>query len=282
LMFIPITVTITSLTSVAPFEKEELESMLDLVNNIEGTVDGSFAHTRCVVARFMSEFTRAKFFNFCGQPGARLDSDQTIYSHDHEHQSILFIFASILLFGAPQTHQKDLKVIWVDRIINRVLWKQFIGKLGDQWAGLALSATVILNANVAFLAITTVQAAAKLLSYLSVACSIGVVILVLLLVRQNQMRDGGSVEQADALLTSMSQSFFGTEMLAITYGLPYGLLMWGLVSFAAAFATLVFGTESNRTRGVVGFAGLLIFCFVVVVTRMGRHQNNPGEDKSAV
>jgi len=80
-------------TSVAPFEKEELEKMLDLVNNIEGssgkqlrsqftplmpfmagTVDGSFAHTRCVVgmfilrhahrllthilpARFMSEFS---------------------------------------------------------------------------------------------------------------------------------------------------------------------------------------------------------------------------------
>jgi len=82
---------------------------------------------------------RAKFFNFCGQPGARLDSDQTIYPHDHERQSILFIIASILLFGAPDTHQQDLKVIWVDRIINRVLWKQFIGNLSDQWAGLALS-----------------------------------------------------------------------------------------------------------------------------------------------
>jgi len=275
-------VTITSATSVAPFEKEELEKMLDLVKNIEGTVEGQFAHTRCVVARFMSEFTKTKFFNFCGQPGARLDSDKTIYSQGHEHQSILFIIASILLFSAPYSHQKDLKEIWVDRIINRVLWKEFIGKLGDQWAGMALSATVILNANVAFLAIPSVHATAKLLSYLSVACSIGVVIIVLLLVRQNQTRDCGSAEQAIILLTNVSRSFFGTETLALTYGLPYGLLMWGLVSFAAAFATLIFGTEGTWTRSVVGLAGLLVIYFVVLVMRIGRHQTNTGEDKSAV
>jgi hypothetical protein len=34
---VTITVTLTSVTSVAPFEKEELEKMLDLVNNIEGS-----------------------------------------------------------------------------------------------------------------------------------------------------------------------------------------------------------------------------------------------------
>ncbi|KAG2122023.1 hypothetical protein BD769DRAFT_1476343, partial [Suillus cothurnatus] len=150
-------VTITSVTSVAPFDRDELEKMLSLVTEIEGTLEGQFTHTRCVVARFMSEFIKAKFFNFCGQPGARLDSDQTIYFKDYDHQSLLFIIASLLLFGAPRTHQEDLKKIWVDRIINRILWNQFIGKLNDEWTGLALSATVILNANVAFLAIPFVQ-----------------------------------------------------------------------------------------------------------------------------
>lgn len=82
---------------------------------------------------------KAKFFNFCGQPGARLDSDQTIYSKGRDHQSLLFIISSLLLFGAPRTNREDLKVIWVDRIINRVLWNQFIGKLNDEWTGLALS-----------------------------------------------------------------------------------------------------------------------------------------------
>ncbi|KAG1779959.1 hypothetical protein EV702DRAFT_1211427, partial [Suillus placidus] len=280
-------VTITSVTSVAPFERDELEKMLNLVMNIEGssgkglrtrsrllmfsmtgTLEGQFTHTRCVVARFMSEFIKAKFFNFCGQPGARLDSDQTIYFKDHEHQSLLFIVASLLLFGAPRTHQEELKMIWVDRIINRVLWNQFIGKLNDEWAGLALSATVILNANVAFLAIPSVQDIARLLSYLSVACSIAVVLLVLLLVRQNQKRD---CERAVTLLASVSQSFFGMEMLAITYSLPYGLLMWALLCFAAAFGNLIFGTGSQWMSGAVGFAGSLVVCFVVLVARIGRH-----------
>ncbi|KAG2057903.1 hypothetical protein BDR06DRAFT_1018591 [Suillus hirtellus] len=272
-------VTITSVTCVAPFEKEELEKMLDLVMNIEGTLDGQFTHTRCVVARFMSEFIKAKFFNFCGQPGARLDSDQTIYFKGHDHQSLLFIITSFLLFGSPRTHQEDLKVIWVDRIINRVLWNQFIDKLNDEWTGLALSATVILNANIAFLAISSVPDTAGLLSYISVVCSIAVVLLVLLLVRQNQKRD---CERAVALLTYVEQSFFGTEVLAIMYSLPYGLLVWALIYFAAGFGDLVFKIESQWTRGAVGFAGVLVVCFVVLVLQIGRHQMNPKDEGSAV
>ncbi|KAG2122191.1 hypothetical protein BD769DRAFT_1746788 [Suillus cothurnatus] len=114
-----------SVTSVAPFDRDELEKMLSLITEIKGS----------------SGKVKAKFFNFCGQPGARLDSDQTIYFKDHDHQSLLFIIASLLLFGAPHTHQEDLKLkkIWVDRIINHVLWNQFIGKLNDEWTGLALS-----------------------------------------------------------------------------------------------------------------------------------------------
>ncbi|KAG2151603.1 uncharacterized protein EDB93DRAFT_1274012 [Suillus bovinus] len=287
-------VTITSVTCVAPFEKDELEKMLDLVMNIEGTLDGQFAHTRCVVARFMSEFSaqsktllafanitvvKAKFFNFCGQPGARLDSDQTIYFKDHDHRSLLFIVASFLLFGVPRTHQADLKMIWVDRIINRVLWDQFIDKLNDEWTGLALSATVILNANIAFLAIPSVQDTAGLLSYMSVVCSIAVVLLVLLLVRQNQKRD---CERAVSLLTYVEQSFFGTEALAITYSLPYGLLMWALLYFAAGFGNLVFKTESQWTRGAAGFAGSLVVCLVALVLQIGRHQINPKDEESMV
>lgn len=272
-------VTITSVTCVAPFEKEELEKMLDLVMNIEGTLDGQFTHTRCVVARFMSEFIKAKFFNFCGQPGARLDSDQTIYFKGHDHQSLLFIITSFLLFGSPRTHQEDLKVIWVDSIINRVLWNQFIDKLNDEWTGLALSATVILNANIAFLAIPSVPDTAGLLSYISVVCSIAVVLLVLLLVRQNQKRD---CERAVALLTYVEQSFFGTEVLAILYSLPYGLLVWALINFAAGFGDLVFKIESQWTRGAVGFAGVLVVCFVVLVLQIGRHQINPKDEGSVV
>ncbi|KAG1856358.1 hypothetical protein DFJ58DRAFT_784711 [Suillus subalutaceus] len=270
-------VTITSVTSVAPFERDELEKMLDLVKEIEGTSSGKVCLNHLLSARFMSEFIKAKFFNFCGQPGARLDSDQTIYFKGHDHQSLLFIVASLLLFGAPHTHQEDLKKIWVDRIINRVLWNQFIGKLNDEWAGLALSATVILNANVAFLAIPSVQDTAKLLSYLSVVCSIAVVLLVLLLVRQNQKKD---CERAVTLLKYVSQSFFDMEALAITYSLPYGLLMWALLCFAAGFGNLIFGTEGQWTRGAVGFAGSLVVCFVALVAQIGRHQISSEDEET--
>jgi len=55
---------------------------------------------------------------------------------------------------------------------------------------------VILNANVAFLALPSDNTLAKSLSFISTVTSVGVVVIGLMLIRQSQRKDQDSVEQA--------------------------------------------------------------------------------------
>jgi hypothetical protein len=57
-------------------------------------------------------------------------------------------------------------------------------------------ATVVLNANVAFLSLGADDTVAKSFSFVSTVTSVAVVVLGLILVRQNQRKDQDSAEQA--------------------------------------------------------------------------------------
>ncbi|EIW77586.1 hypothetical protein CONPUDRAFT_145883 [Coniophora puteana RWD-64-598 SS2] len=146
---------------------------------------------------------RPRFFNFCGQIGARLDADQTVYYRDKRRRSILLRIMSPFLFGAPDVHMKALKTIWMDQLVNHIPWKKFVDKLNDEWMGYTLYSTVILNSNVAFLALMNVspqadqnapanapypQTPAQIASYVSTVASMGSVIVGLLLLRQNRTK----------------------------------------------------------------------------------------------
>ncbi|KAJ8585156.1 hypothetical protein M405DRAFT_797164 [Rhizopogon salebrosus TDB-379] len=232
--------SITSTTSVIPFDQEELAKMLDLTDRLKDAIGEPFPHAKCIVARFMHDFASANFFNFCGQPGARLNSDQSIFTKGKPRRSVFIKILSLCLFWAPCDYAKELDGIWVDKVINRVLWKQFIAKLSNDWSSLALYATVVLNANVAFLALSWDDTVAKSFSFVSTVTSVAVVVLGLILVRQNQRKDQDSAEQASVFLGEMSHPVSGTEILAVIFSLPYALLMWSMVFFVVAFACMVF------------------------------------------
>jgi hypothetical protein len=114
------------------------------------------------------------------------------------------------------------------------------------------SGTVLLNANVAFLAIPIIaseqgqqsRSPAEVASYFSIASSVGAIILGLLLVRQNRTKSRETADEAVSLppnhpsrylcsilqarfLDHMTHPWFQLEILAIMYSLPYALLMWG-------------------------------------------------------
>ncbi|EIW87388.1 hypothetical protein CONPUDRAFT_149421 [Coniophora puteana RWD-64-598 SS2] len=290
--------TITSDTSLAPFDNEELTKICELIDHIEGkhlfltsvtrnsyssrvhagSIDKPYEHSMCIIARFMRMFARTRFFNFCGQIGARLDADQTVYYRDKRRRSILLRIMSPFLFGAPDVHMKALKTIWVDQLVNHIPWKKFVDKLNDEWMGYTLYSTVILNSNVAFLALMNVspqadqnapantpypQTPAQIASYVSTVASMGSVIVGLLLLRQNRTKGRESAEDAVYFMTTVTNTMFGTETLAIIYSLPFGLLLWGMVFFVVAFCFLALQQTSLTTRGTVGAAGVLVLIFVL-------------------
>lgn len=104
-------------------------------------------------ARFMGEFCEfwlvesasrflitlignAKFVNFCGQPGARLNADQSLYGDPNSRSNnVLLRVMNFVLFGSPNAHNKALQKIWVDLTIVQPRWKNFIDRLNSEWNG---------------------------------------------------------------------------------------------------------------------------------------------------
>jgi hypothetical protein len=97
---------------------------------------------------------------------------------------------------------------------------------------------VLLNANVAFLAIQSVDEAttlpqrspAQIGSYLSVIATLGSIILGLFLARKHRVKPKESAEDAADFLATWAgdtDSTIGLETLAILYSVPYALLVWG-------------------------------------------------------
>ena len=125
------------------------------------------------------------------------------------------VISPFLLYGA-EAHLRRLQEMTTDSVVNEVLWKEMLGRITDEWRDFIIyvrllylvffayhstsklniinvQATVLLNANVAFLAIQSVdisgpvgpRSSAQKASYLSIVNSVGTIILGLLLVREH-------------------------------------------------------------------------------------------------
>ena len=145
---------------------------------------------------------------------ARLNRNQSI--HPEKQKTLLMrVISPFLLYGA-EAHLRRLQEMTTDSVVNEVLWKEMLGRITDEWRDfiiyvrlynfahhstsksqisniLYVQATVLLNANVAFLAIQSVdnsgpvgrRSSAQKASYLSIVNSVGTIILGLLLVREH-------------------------------------------------------------------------------------------------
>ncbi|KAL0574220.1 hypothetical protein V5O48_007740, partial [Marasmius crinis-equi] len=226
---------LTSMGSTIPYALDELQPMLTLVNNMRKNVRSQ--RGVAAFARLMHIFARQRFLDFHGQPAVRLDRNKSIHQKPDQiqHHSWLLGCLSPVMFSAPDTHWRELNRIWVDCCIHKAAWNKLIGNMNAEWQELILFGTVLLNANVAFLAIQSVDEAtaephrspAQILSFLSVVSSIGSVIIGLMLTRKNKVNYKEGAEDAAIFLNSFDRERLGLETLAILYSVPYALLMWG-------------------------------------------------------
>ncbi|KAG1775696.1 hypothetical protein EV702DRAFT_1007431 [Suillus placidus] len=307
---------ITSDTSLAPFSSEEVASMLGLMDPLMNSADveHEYAHEHSVwivgkpehirpvdyliflrlSARFMEEFCElwlvgsasrllitfignAKFVNFCGQPGARLNADQSLYRDpDTCSNNVLLRVMNFVLFGSPNAHHKALQKIWVDSTIVQPRWKNFINRLNSEWNGYTIFSTVMLAVDISFLAVPSVQSqtAAILVSYMSALCTMGSLVVSLVLAGQvNDSRRDSAKSVVSSLfdclacilyvqasfMEGMSGSVLGLQSLALMLSLPYALLIWGMTFFAVALSIVIFNTSGVVTISVVSPIWVAIF-----------------------
>jgi len=184
---------------------------------------------------------------------------------------------SLILFFLPDVHLQELKKVWTDELIIEEVWMGFMQKLLSEWTEFVLYSTVMLAANVAFLAIQGVfvipqpgwikPCPAMIASSISLVFSIGSIITGLVLIRRNRTMMVEDAKTAWDYLKEIENRYFHLEPLAIIFSLTYALLMWSVWLFFIALLLLCFKNTTTVIRVIVGaFAGfvilLVIWCIV--------------------
>ncbi|KAF9554524.1 hypothetical protein CPC08DRAFT_766641 [Agrocybe pediades] len=220
--------------STAPYTLDDLHKILSLTNTMDKNIGTQDDGVKSLLAHIMCTFMHSRFLDWHGEPHARIERNFSVYGQPVHSRTWLIKSLSMVLFFAPDFHLRMLQNTSVDNIIHKSIWQESVRKMNDEWQEFVLFATVMLNANVAFLAIQSVdidagsyRSPAQILSYMSVVTSVGSIVLGLLLIRQN--RTGNSMLEGLYVraLRKIGHPGLGLETLAILHSLPYALLMWG-------------------------------------------------------
>lgn len=241
----------------------------------------------------MRFFTRGRYINFFGEREARLSITHSVFNAgDEKKRTRLTRFVSVLMFFTPEFYLKGLDGVYTDHIICWHRWTKFIEKTRDEWRDLIWVGTVLLAANVAFLAIPSVDSSgngsnppsgyvsayprnpAQVASFVSVIFTVGCMTIGQLLLRHSMVGPGGSAEEVDGYLRSYLHKHHGLKILAILYSLPQALLFWAIASFFLAFffVTLIAseGKWQRLTAAVVMFLFMALALWCVWMTWAGR------------
>ncbi|KAH9985510.1 hypothetical protein BJV77DRAFT_113135 [Russula vinacea] len=271
---------ITSKSSTLPYDKDEMRGMIQLVQAAKNA-EGGLAYYTAGITRLLSFFAHWRFLYFHGQRHARLIRDKSVYDKPKHERSLLITILSPLLFLAPEVHLLEMDRLWTDEVIIETAWKNAMSKLLGEWTDIILWSTVMLTANVGFLAIpgvvlsnlsgTNITAASQVViftspsqiaSSLSVLASIGSIMIGLLLVRHNRTKQKEDPAGASTYLFHSSHRIFGLEPMAIIFSLPWALLMWSMVIFFIALLLFCFSISNAPTRIFVAIMSVLMAALI--------------------
>ncbi|KAF7361085.1 hypothetical protein MSAN_01139600 [Mycena sanguinolenta] len=244
--------------------------VLRAAENVGRDTEQKFLGSNCFVGRLMFNFARHRGSHLHGEPGARLTVHQSV--HATVQKRTMFIgLLSPLLFYAPDSHLLGLHAMNIDGLIKHLGWAQFVKGLISEWQESIINAAVVLNADVAFLSIQSVdqggsaRSAAQIASYVSILASIASIIIGLLLSSHHRNRDSDSASAAAAFISNHTHPTLGLETLAGLYSLPYAMLIWSIVFFLTAFSFMCFQNTNLLTRTLVAMvwavvAALILWC----------------------
>jgi len=241
----------TSAVATSPYTSEELQRILKTVNTVEKNLNHHSIGAVSLLSRFMYIFCHTRFYNFHGEPQARLERDKSVYGCSSGQKTWLIKIFSYVLFSVPEVHLQNLQKMQVDRILYKYDWQRTMETIKEEWTKLTLLSAcllIALGANTPNLYGTPIQ----IMAYLSTFCGFGGVILGMLLLHQNRESSQLSAQTVQQFLAKNNSTSFGLEPLAILYSLPYGLLMLGLLLFLVAICMRCIQSPSRLTPIVVG------------------------------
>ncbi|PBL04203.1 hypothetical protein ARMGADRAFT_979631 [Armillaria gallica] len=258
----------------------ELQQYFSILNSIRNSPAQSYSCPGLVwtVALILEHRSRTRYVNFYAEPGPFLGS--TPDDIKQPLRTMVIVLLSPLLFFAPDIHHTAFYEIWCKNI-SPTEWSAFIWKLSTEWQDFVINATVLLNVNIAFLAIQSIdnsssdkeRSPAQIASYVSTILSVGSISLGLLLLQKYRHKNrrvlpGPLPWEFLGIQKGDLGQRLGLETLAIMFSLPWALLMWAMIFFLAAFCLMCFTASSLLVRMTVGSAllaiGILIFWYLTI------------------
>ncbi|KAF8842900.1 hypothetical protein BDN67DRAFT_1009364 [Paxillus ammoniavirescens] len=269
---------LSSTRSTAALSTDELQNYMAVVDKIDINSTSRCDHTVVILSRMMHIIYRNQYLNFHGQPCARLSVDQTVHGWRYRPSKAMILLAPLLCM-APIAHVRSLHMSFVDDIASTVEWNTFITKLNGQLQNLNLLGTVLLGANVGFLAIQSVDAGGgrsvtQIASYTSLVFSFGSIALGLTFIGLNLTGLERGSEAAN-FLRRMSDERHGLEKLAIIYSLPLCPPHLSMLLFLVAFSVEWCKPGDKASIATVAsvllvVCGLIIWCIHVAQDRRAR------------
>ncbi|VDB93785.1 unnamed protein product [Peniophora sp. CBMAI 1063] len=245
-----------------PFSAEESKHLLDQLSRLLPGFEWRVGADRYVAlaAKTKSTMCRWRWDNFHGQPFARtFNRGSTVRAPEEDRPTWLLRLSSPLLFYAPISQLQDILAVYVDGAMNAPDWIRHVQQLLAEWREFTLYATVLLAANVSFLAIPDVvlfpddeinvgggasvqsyehplTSPSAILSSVSMLMSVGCILLGLMLVRQHRGETHLESYRSDMRLFMQARwsNRYKFQPLAIVYSLPFALLMWSVAFFLTA------------------------------------------------
>jgi len=180
-------------------------------------------------------------------------------SRDHPKTNIDRLLAA-LSFGIFSMYHSYVQKIWFDGVITNGEWDLFRGTLTSELADSNLLATVLLAANVGFLALQHTSSSETTISIISTILSVASIVSGTHNATKHRIlhsRRFFHPEAADTYFLAASFRGFDESLriLAICLALPSSLLLWSLVSFISALAAFTFSrkwsTASNLPPAIM-------------------------------
>ncbi|KAF7361078.1 hypothetical protein MSAN_01138800 [Mycena sanguinolenta] len=207
--------------------------------NVGKHTENQFEGYSCFVSRLMHSFA---CYRSHGEPVARLIEKQSVHG-TVQNRTMFIRLLNPLLFNAPGANLFRLHAATTGQLVNCRAWEQLVQRLVSEWQESIINAAVILNANVAFLSIQSVdqggnivsaRSPAQIASYVSILTSIASTALGLLLSNLYRNRDTKSTAPSPPS-TNHTQLMRSLEVLAVLHSGPYAMLVWSILSFFVAF-----------------------------------------------
>ncbi|TBU39006.1 hypothetical protein BD309DRAFT_994072 [Dichomitus squalens] len=240
----------SSKASTSPYTADELAQFTKMVGKIKDRkmlVSG--------LGKLMSALLKIRFAYFHGEEHAQLNNSHGFYPHHYESDShsSWFTILNWLSFYTAVSYYLNLNQLWIGRKMST-----------NDWLAAITPATVVLAANLSFLALSSVDQngppfternLGQIVSYISLILNISNIAAATILARQHRSGHNSSFEGEPPKGGPQKKQVEELERLAVIYSIP-ATFFW-LPTFFISIAWICFHRTNQLTRyTVVGIVGL--------------------------